>query len=42
MCEEELLRDFESLIEVEGTSNGLKCIGENIGILIASSNRLST
>jgi hypothetical protein len=42
MGEEELLHDFESLIEIESSCDRFKCIGEDIWILMASCDRLTT
>jgi hypothetical protein len=42
VCEEELLRNFESLIEIKCTRDSLKSIGKNIWILMSSGDRLTT
>jgi hypothetical protein len=42
MGEEELLHDFESLIEIECPRDRFECIGEDIWILMASCDRLTT
>ena len=42
MSEEELLHDFESLIEIEGARDRFEGIGEDIWILMASCDRLTT
>ena len=42
MCEDECFRHLESLIEIESSDHRFERIGENIGILISTRERLTT